>query len=305
MNQEEIKHQHQLLQAAVQAYQGKDLDGSESLVKQILSVNAKEPNALHLLGCIYKDRGQLQEAVDLIQASIQEDDSNPIPLLNLGKILLAAGQHKNAAVVFQASLKINHQIPETWFCFGNALKEINQIEEAKQAYRIVLQLNFAHAGAAVNLGLLLIDDDELDEAKEVLIRALGSNSEDLNCLVCLGNVLTKSGDYNEAIASYHKAIELNPDYLVAYDKLFALLNFHTNSDYIITLCGKCWRKSLDPYRLAMSLFNLQDPNHAEILICCLSNMEVNDADFYACIDLISDGLYLDICRDKLIEKGYC
>ena len=106
----------QQLQAAVQAYQGKDLDGAEAIFEKILAVNPKEPNALHLLGCIYKDRGQPQQAIDLIQSSIREDDSNPIPFLNLGKILSIAGQHKNAAGIFQESLKRSQQIPETWFC---------------------------------------------------------------------------------------------------------------------------------------------------------------------------------------------
>ncbi|WP_236069787.1 tetratricopeptide repeat protein [Prochlorococcus marinus] len=128
MNQEEVMQQ---LQAAVQAYQSKDLDGAEAVFKQILAVNPKEPNALHLLGCIYKDRGQLQQAVELIQASIREDASNPIPFFNLGKILAIAGQHENAVGVFQESLKRNQQIPETWFCFANALREIRENRGSK------------------------------------------------------------------------------------------------------------------------------------------------------------------------------
>ena len=63
MNQEEIMQQ---LQAAVQAYQSKDLDGAESTFKQILAVNPKEPNSLHLLGCIHKDRGWLHITLELI-----------------------------------------------------------------------------------------------------------------------------------------------------------------------------------------------------------------------------------------------
>ncbi len=121
----------QQLQLGMQALQADNLDGAEVIFKQILAVNPKEPNALHLLGCIYKDRGQLQQAVELIEASIREDASNPIPFLNLGKILSIAGQHENAAGVFQESLKRNQQIPETWFCFGNALNEIEKTEEAK------------------------------------------------------------------------------------------------------------------------------------------------------------------------------
>ena len=123
VNQDEIMQQ---LQAAVQAYQSKDLDAAEVIFKKILAVNPKEPNALHLLGCIYKDRGQLQQACELIHASIQADGSNPIPFLNLGKILVVVGQHENAVGVFQESLKRNQQIPEAWFCFGNALRGLRK-----------------------------------------------------------------------------------------------------------------------------------------------------------------------------------
>ena len=102
----------QQLEAAVKAYQAGDLDAAEVIFQQILAVQPKEPNALHLLGCIYKDRGQLQTAVELIQSSIQEDASKPIPFLNLGKIFAISGQHENAAVIFQESLKRNQQILE-------------------------------------------------------------------------------------------------------------------------------------------------------------------------------------------------
>ncbi|ABM79131.1 Hypothetical protein P9303_23981 [Prochlorococcus marinus str. MIT 9303] len=213
----------QQLQSAVQAYQGRDLDDAEAIFKQILAVNPKEPTALHLLGCIYKDRGQLQQAVELIQASIREDESNPIPFFNLGKILAIAGQHENAVGVFQESLKRNQQIPETWFCFANALREIGKTEEAKRAYRNALQLNPAHAGAAGNLGALLTDDGELDEAEKVLRRALASNPEDINCLVNLGILLKEEGEFEEAIASYRKAIEVKPDFEDAYFNLGLLL----------------------------------------------------------------------------------
>ncbi|ABM79152.1 tetratricopeptide repeat protein [Prochlorococcus marinus] len=213
----------QQLQSAVQAYQGRDLDGAEAIFKQILAVNPKEPTALHLLGCIYKDRGQLQQAVELIQASIREDESNPIPFFNLGKILAIAGQHENAVGVFQESLKRNQQIPETWFCFANALREIGKTEEAKRAYRNALQLNPAHAGAAGNLGALLTDDGELDEAEKVLRRALASNPEDINCLVNLGILLKEEGEFEEAIASYRKAIEVKPDFVDAYLNLGGVL----------------------------------------------------------------------------------
>ena len=259
----------QQLQAAVQAYQGKDLDSAEAIFKQILSVNPKEPNALHLLGCISKDRGQLQQAVELIQASIREDDSNAIPFLNLGKILSIAGQHENAAGVFQESLKRSQQIPETWFCFANALREIDKAEEAKQAYRNTLQLNPAHTGAASNLGALLTDDGELDEAERLFLIAVEQAPKNVNLRINYGKLLSEKdehaaaivqyqialplapqspelhynfasalkeeGEVEEAIASYRKAIEVKPDFVGALSQLASELVKRDEFDEAISL----------------------------------------------------------------------
>ena len=96
VNQEQIMQQ---LQAGMQAYQGQNLDGAEAIFKQILALNPKEPNALHLLGCIYKDLGQLQRAAELIQESIREDDSNPIPFLWL--LLMMFHFQQNNQIMFR------------------------------------------------------------------------------------------------------------------------------------------------------------------------------------------------------------
>ena len=207
MNQDELMQQ---LQTAVKAYQANNLDMAETILKQILAVNSKEPSALHLLGCIHKDRGQLQEAVDLIQASIREDATNPIPLLNLGKILAVAGQHENAAVVLQESLKRSQKIPETWFCFGNALREIEKIEEAKHAYRNALQLYPAHAGAASNLGALLIDDVELEEAEQLFLKAVEQAPNNVNLRINYGKLLSEKDQHAAAIVQYQIALPLAP-----------------------------------------------------------------------------------------------
>ena len=61
----------QLYEAAMKAYQEKSLDVAESISKQILAKDPKYSKVLHLLGCIYKDRGQLQQAIQFIQASIR------------------------------------------------------------------------------------------------------------------------------------------------------------------------------------------------------------------------------------------
>ena len=90
----------QQLHAAAEAYHSKDLVGAEAILEDP-AINPNEPNALHLLGCINKDYGQLKRAINLIQASIREDGNNAIPFINLGKILIMAGQFEDAACAFE------------------------------------------------------------------------------------------------------------------------------------------------------------------------------------------------------------
>jgi len=201
----------QLLRAAVQAYENKNLDGAETIFKQVLAANPKEPNALHLLGCIHKDRGQLQQAVQLFQASIREDGSNPMPFLNLGKILSIAGQHQNAASAFQESLKRNTQIPETWYCFGNALREIREVEKARQAFQHALQLEPTHAGALEGLTRLYFQESDYSSVVDLLsplAPVFPLNSVDLGVRLCCAYIM--QGKHLDAIGLFRAALDTLP-----------------------------------------------------------------------------------------------
>ena len=235
MNQDEIAQQ---LQTAIQAYQGKDLDGSEAILMQILSLNPKEPNALHLLGCIHKDRGQLQQAVDLIQASIREDDSNPIPFINLGNIFVIVGQHENAASIFQQSLQRNQQIPEAWFCLGNALRQIGSVQEAKQAFRNTLLLNDAHNDAASSLGALLADEENFDESEEVFTKAIEANPQAANLRINYGKLLEDKHEHKAALEQYRYALLLEPESPKLHLNMASTLKKEGNFEEAIVCCRK-------------------------------------------------------------------
>lgn len=230
------------LQAAISAYQVKDLDAAESVLNEILAVSQRNPNALHLLGCIYKDRGMLQQAVELIQSSIQEDANDPIAFLNLGKIFLMVGQYENAVTVFKESLNLSQNIPEAWFCFGNALKGIHEIEGARQAYQNTLHLDPNHIGAITNLAALLSDNGELEAAEQLFLKAMDSLPSDPSLLINYGRFLSKRKDFSAAIVQYRRALDLAP----------SSPELHYN--YANALCGQGEAKAaILSYRKAIDL----------------------------------------------------
>ena len=143
LNQEEIV---QNFKSAEIAFSIQNYDSAELICKQILADNPKDPNALHLLGRLCNRRGQRQQAINLIQASIQGDSSNPLSLLDLGKIYGACGQFERAIGVLKESLSINQRIPETWFVIGGCFGFSGQNKKAVLAYRNVLKLDPSSRG---------------------------------------------------------------------------------------------------------------------------------------------------------------
>ncbi len=288
MHHEEIVKK---LQVALQAYQGNDLNSAEVIFHEILAVNSKDPTALHLLGCIYKDRGELPQAVEMIQASIREDGTNPIPFINLAKILYIAGQYDDSVDVLRESLKLNQQIPDTWFCLANALRKLEKIEDAIQAYRNVLILNPAYLGASVNLGALLTGEGQLEEAEHILSKTLQQNPQNLNCRINYGKLFSEKEEHalaidqyrialliapdsaellfnyanslkeerqvEEAITNYRKAIEVKPDFLEAYLNLGNLLTEDGQVEEAIANYRKAIELKPDLYKHKRMLLNLQ------------------------------------------------
>ena len=226
MTQEKISKKIAL---ATQYYQSGNTYEAEKLFREILSINSKDANSLHMLGCIYKDRGQLEKAIELMKASISVDASNPISLLNLGKTFILAGQHATACQVFNQSLHINPHVSETWFCFGNALKELQKFDGAQTAYKNALKLNSAHIAAASNLGALLTDLGELDEAKKLLENAIEKAPEDINLRINYGRVLACVNDHVSALAQYLLALPSASDSTELY--LNIANSYLRNGDY--------------------------------------------------------------------------
>ncbi|KZR61432.1 tetratricopeptide repeat protein [Prochlorococcus sp. MIT 1306] len=230
MNQQDIFHK---LQAAVEAYQSREIDIAETLFNEILAIIPDEPNSLHLLGCINNDRGNLHQAVTLIEASIEADNSSYIPFLNLGRILNRLEQYKKAELVIKEALKRNQSLASAWFSLGVVMRNMGKSEEAIQYYRNTLALDPSNDEAACNLGALLIENNEEEEAMQVLSQALTINPHNFDCLMNYGLVLQSQGHTEDAIQCFKKIVQLKPDFKQAYISLGKI--FRSKGDYLLAI----------------------------------------------------------------------
>ena len=97
------------------------------------------------------------------------------------------------------------------FAQAATLHRSGKLAEAETLYRQVLAADPAHFSARHMLGVLAAQAGREDEALELIAGALAHKPDDPGALVNYGNVLCLKGRFEEAAASYDRALAGRPD----------------------------------------------------------------------------------------------
>ena len=154
----------QSLQAAWNLFRQGFIEDAEQLSREVLSSDANQADAWHLLGSVALKQGQTREAVKYGEQAI----------------------------------RLNGKNPEYYNNLGLAYHEMGQIEAAVINYRKALALAPAHADALFNMHAALIDSKDLSKAISTLEKALAANPRDLEARFMLGLLHDYSGEHEKA-----------------------------------------------------------------------------------------------------------
>ena len=185
---------------------------AERIYRQILSGTPNHPDALHLLGVVYGEKGQPQAAIELIGRAIGIRGNVPSYHANLGEYLRHGGKLDESAASFRRAIEMNGNDPGFHNGFGVTLMELRQIEPAIAEFRSAVRLKEDYAQAHNNLGGALREVGQLDEALAEVGRAIELQPQMFAAYNHLGLVLYDQGKYQEAIEAYSKALSLRHDY---------------------------------------------------------------------------------------------
>ncbi|MDR3438276.1 tetratricopeptide repeat-containing glycosyltransferase family protein [Telmatospirillum sp.] len=175
--------------SAVRYHQAGHLREAEALYRQVLALDSRHADSLHLLGVIAQQREQYVLAADLIRKAIA----------------------------------IESKIAPYHFDLGVTLQIQGRLDEAGGAYGKAIALGPRYAQAHYNLGLVFKDQGRLDKAVACWKTALAADENQPEAHNNLGVAMHDLGQMSEAIASYRKAIALSPDYAEAHNNLAAAL----------------------------------------------------------------------------------
>ena len=201
---------------------------------------------------------KLEEAIAAYRHAIELNPDHSWSHHNLGEALAKLGQFEEAIAAFRRSIELKPDFSWSYHHLGDALAQQLQPEEAAAAFGKAIELNPQHFGSYCGLGQNLVKLGRLDEAIVAYEQAIKLNPDADWIHYSLGEVLQQRTqlDLEGAIASYCKAIEINPDNTESYYKLRQL---QPDSFEVYWQLGKTlvklerWEKAIDCYRLACEL----------------------------------------------------
>lgn len=160
-------------------------------------------------------QGQLKDACDLFQRSLDADKSNPATYWGLAQCAVAENNLPKAQGWLDTALKIKDKQAKTWVFVGDLKQINNDIESSLAAYSNALKIEpenlvALQSRATVNTRLGRI---ELARVDIETIRKLAPKSLSANYLHAL--LSFKERKYPEARGSLQEALKIAPDYLPA------------------------------------------------------------------------------------------
>jgi len=289
--------------AGLGAFQKGELEEAKLALEDLLLIDPKHFDALHLYGIVL---GQLQltkESIKSLQQAFEINPNNALLNCNLGSFLKNDKQYELAIIHFNMAIKLIPNYADAYYNRGNALQELNHLDESVSSYDMAIKFKRDYFKAYSNRGVVLQELKRFDEALLSLEKAIEFKGDFADAYYNRGNVLKELQHLNlrnnaldDALLSFVKAIEFKPDFAEAYYNLGNVLKELKRFDQALL----CYEKALvlkPNYEYLLGSYL-----NAKMLICDWGFFDINVAELTSRINEggnVSLSFYLLALADNL------
>ncbi|CAL8078905.1 unnamed protein product [Orchesella dallaii] len=171
------------------------------------------------LGNVFKEKAQLQEALENYRHAVRLKPDFIDGYINLAAALVAAGEMEQAVQAYITALQYNPDLYCVRSDLGNLLKALGRLDEAKACYLKAIETRPDFAVAWSNLGCVFNALGEIWLAIHHFEKAVTLDPNFLDAYINLGNVLKEARIFDRAVAAYLRALNLSPNNAVVHGNL--------------------------------------------------------------------------------------
>jgi protein O-GlcNAc transferase len=208
----------QQLMLAFQAFSLGRVDDAWSACSAILRRHPNQPDALHLQGVVSHSRGQLIEALQLIERAISLAVNGSMHS-NRARVLQAMGRLPEAEASYRLAIQLDPQAAAVHCNLGTCLQAQGRWKEAVTVFQACVRLSPRNVHALNGLGYCLAMLEQLPEAEKTLQEAIGIDPAFADARTNLGVTYWAVGRPLDAIEQYRTALSIDPSKADVWDRL--------------------------------------------------------------------------------------
>lgn len=225
-----------LYNEGVEFYQNEDYYDASQNFLEVVNINPSYSDAWFMLSdCSYR-LGEYDLALTYLE-NAEKYEKNNSKIQNLkGMIFLALGRTEDAKSVFNEVLKKYPNDVDSHFGLAEIELYDGKFSGAESQYLEALKRQNTNRKALLSLSLVCAETGRYSQADEYLRQALQYYSGEPEVHYLASVIALKKQDYFGAEKQARIAVELNGNYIKAYELLASILYFQSRYDDVIDLC---------------------------------------------------------------------
>ena len=216
-----------LLETAREHFKTANYKVAESLLQQIVMMNAQNPEVHHMLASIYYDQGKFNKAIKTFKRALEIDPQFIDAAVGLSIILNDLGRYDEGRQVFQAAQRVLDQKkakPDSYTQeklaakhdeLGELYFQYKQYQEAIPHYEKALELTSRKTEMKMKLVECYLKMSEIDRAVSLLKQIISTSPQFTQARLKLGLVYYKTNKSVEAIEQWENVLLKDPQNAIA------------------------------------------------------------------------------------------
>jgi Tfp pilus assembly protein PilF len=179
-------------------------------LQQAASLQPSNPIIQHDLGLACLEVGRVAEAVAALRQAVAIDPRFADGHFHLGVALEKLGDIGAAVVAYDRATALVPSMTEAWFRAGALVYVLGHRDEAIGCFRRAAETGPKTAFGRLGKARALLTENRDQEAEKVLRKTLAGDPANALAHDLLGNLLSEHGRFDEARASFERAIAIAP-----------------------------------------------------------------------------------------------
>jgi len=209
----------QAMQLAEQHQASGNLQQTEQVLRQILQAQPQHTQALHLLGVVAHQAGNIELATQLIAQAIAIRPDVALFRSNLCEMYRQLNKLDDALIHGKKAVELDIGNASAHSNLGIVWYDKGELDKAEACQEKALDISPSFIAALNNLGSIYRDKKDLSMAEEYYRKVLSIAPQHLESMNNLGAVLTEKECPEQSVSLIQQALNINPDYADAHHNM--------------------------------------------------------------------------------------